>query len=785
MGKEKFIQLLYEESQVEEAAKIVDFFVGGKIASLLKQEYGVILFRAEIDICSDSVIVYISDAAVENAEWQKNVRSIIKNVRIIPVGATENADYSDPNIIPPIIEEINFIRLDEHVRENILDSLIIEPDFYEIKNRLEAQTEIWEMSGRAENYLIDNLHYIKQSQSLMYKKRENETEDIFIMQIEKIIEYLSHSFAYAKRLEGAKRRRKINTMVEVIIAVAFIVLFIIVLPIFHRASYARIVMNVDTQAAFAPITAVKLTEGLTNPFVSEQIKGVLGYEIRKCLDKNWSYSALGPQYKWAMNDATIADDTKYIWAANGNGSLTKNDRISGEISISEQVSDNPMAAIAITKQEEFFAAIDSNGYIFTKTRTGNWNKSEQHIDIPFSREENILISENGKLLTVYDKSEIYIILNDSKISLVQHYKYDDVKAVKIIENEIILAAVRENNQFKLIEISGSQIVNENIIPRLPDCICNAAILGDNVIFADQNGQICIWNRNNPINITSAGIVLNTPICLAFINDSVIAYCDREVGTHLYNIESMIDLGSCLQPLVSCERISVSNNQLLGMYLGLVCTEDISRYLPLSTIPTNKVTTSFYSQSDENKDGLIQAISITNKYLVAVKYSKNDRQEIILIDGGNHLFTGIAQNDTSLISDYSSGYNYLPLGTVSFTGKPTVVGILDDGESFFIGASDGSFYELIFTKTGGYLIASTCQVPSHCAIAGVLQTDDCYYLLDGNGAYWYARIGYKVKSNSELISAVKNKLKYAITDDIYKQVSKDTIEELNVVVWPTN
>ena len=138
------ILILFDQTQAEDAKIVAEWLEKSGYAMTLENKECTVLMYALSQIATDSALVFVSDEAVNNPIWQKTVRQIGDNVRLIPIGATENADYSNPEVVPPRVESINYIREDEFMLENILDSLMTEPEFYAIKSSLQSQAEQYE-----------------------------------------------------------------------------------------------------------------------------------------------------------------------------------------------------------------------------------------------------------------------------------------------------------------------------------------------------------------------------------------------------------------------------------------------------------------------------------------------------------------------------------------------------------------------------------------------------------------------------------------------------------------
>ena len=230
------IALIYDPSQSDVAQQIMDWLQRDRRAELLSKGDGRADFRASINIASKAAIVLISDDAVENPGWQKAVREIDEASRIIPVGETANADYSDPNVIPKRVEEINFIRIDDHLLENVLDSLVTNPDFYALKNNLMSMTSAWEMTGESDDFLIASFVRARRGLAQIRKKASGETDPYFIDQLERIVAFLRRSAKRSILNKLSAIWRNLKWAAAIVAAAVIVALLVILVPYLRRAN---------------------------------------------------------------------------------------------------------------------------------------------------------------------------------------------------------------------------------------------------------------------------------------------------------------------------------------------------------------------------------------------------------------------------------------------------------------------------------------------------------------------------------------------------------------------
>lgn len=775
------IHLIFDDSRREAAWRVTRWLTGEGRARVLEEEEGSLRFVANFPIAGDSAIVLISDEAVENPAWQRAVRAIGADVRVIPAGATENADYSDPDVIPPRIEEVHFIRIDEHLLDNLLDSLTTDPGFYTLKNRMMSLAQAWEASGRSDSFLLADAGQAGKSLALMQKKLENETDPYLIAQLEDIIEFLQHSRVYARQLLAGAVWRNAKRGAAALAAVAIVVLFLVVMPFLRRASYSSALVTAGLRADIAPVAAVRLVEGLTNPFVPGDAKREYFQDLVGYLDMNWPDSPLGAGYKWWLNDAAMTSDTGSVWTATGGGDLVRWDRASGGIVAEEAVSASPLAALAVTGGEEYFAAIDSEGYVFLKEGGGAWGRSEAPIDMPATRDLGMLLAPGGEAVAVHNSRDIFLLSGGATPRPEHHYSYDRVLSVQL-EGGGALAAVVEGGRLKCLELAGGQVAREYPIPAEAHGTCPAVLREGRLLFAGPAGQLLLWDRQRPDRAEPLGLVLSQPLSLAWVDGATLAYHDRNTGTHLYDFEHQIDLGPCLTVLPALDRLQAHEGRLIAQANGMVYTEDVTSLLPRESVDEGAVLLSFEGQSDTGLDGALEEIAIVNEYIIRLTLAGDGGPQTVVVDGANRYFVGEAQRDEGLLAGIPEGYSYPSVSPVRFTGRPTVVGILDDGDCAVIGASDGSFFELR-AAGDGLLVCSQRQIPSHSAVAAVLQAGDRYYLLDAEGLYWEARLGYRMETDADIIAAVRDKLNHAFDDELFSLVSPQVADALELERLP--
>lgn len=778
------IYLIYTNQQMADAEEILYYLTEEKKLTVKSNQKNYNILQSDNRIAQDSAIILVSDSAVEDEEWQAQVARISEDVRIIPVSSTRNADYTNPEQIPSKIKEINYISMDGKHLENIWDSLITEKEFYMIKSMLLLNKSVWIFSKKSEDFLLTDSKTIKQYLLLFQEKLQMESNSYFYQELFEITDYLTTSMKYSRRLLKRKIINYIKRINTVIVVIACFVLFRELLDLRNRLTHTNIVISVGASAEVAPISSIKLVDGITNPYISDEKRYELYQTLSEHLNLNWHNSVVGGNYKWPLNDAQIASDERYVWSANGNGTIAKWDTYTGKIVEKTNVSAKPLSSIAVSEHEKLFVAIDCDGYIFKKANDGSWEKSPRPYEIPFYSETDVSCNEEKNWAAVADtRGTLRWFDFQSGIDLIWEAQFDKIFCTELTSAGLE-AAVGRNGALYDIYIRADGTVDEIGIPIDIDSSCSMDIRNGVIVMADSKFQIVTWSRAEPEIKHPAGIVLSRPLCLCFLNDQVIIYYDRNTGTHLYDLKRRLDLGSILESAAIVSSLSASQNTVMAYTFATTqyLTENIQALLPLDQLNSNDVY-AVYTEKAMSSDGRIQHASIEHEYMIHVDLRLKERDITVMIDSANRFYIGEAQRDQSLVQTDDLELIYYVDKPVNFVGKPTVIGIAHDGEVLLVGGSDGSFYELIFSETGRILRGAKLQIPSHASITAIYQTAKHYYLEDSTGTFWSTRIGYDSLTPEGAVAAVKEKLHCAATEGIRKSVSKETLKILDVAILP--
>ena len=88
--------MIYTNQQRADAEEILRFLTEEKKLTVSYDHTNCSVVQSDRRIVQDSAIILVSNAAVEDEEWQARVAWLSEEIRIIPVSGTRNADYTNP-----------------------------------------------------------------------------------------------------------------------------------------------------------------------------------------------------------------------------------------------------------------------------------------------------------------------------------------------------------------------------------------------------------------------------------------------------------------------------------------------------------------------------------------------------------------------------------------------------------------------------------------------------------------------------------------------------------------
>ena len=774
------IWLIYSETEKPYAQQLTAFFSEHGQQLPEDQEKGLIRFLVSGSIAADSAVVLLSDAATADPAWQQAVRSIPAGFRIIPVGGTVQIDYSDETILPRRIQEINYIHLDEAFLEHVQESLSTPPEFYDLKNEVTLMMNQWKASGNADSFLMSSYRKAKQFHKAFQNACAMEKSPAILEGYREIMDYLKRSMRHAAQSAFMDALQSVRNILVALAGIALVVLFLTIRSYLKRAQYAQILLSVDTASEDFVTTAVRLTEGISNPFVPKTSQGRYYGYLSELLEKNWPNSPLGlGQYKWALNDAAVSQDPRYLLTANGKGQAVLWDAWTGEIVRRDPVSSSPLAALDLSTDGRGIA-LDSQGAVFLSTDGRKWTPAGVTCPIEWTDAVRLELSDDGNHLLIHDATQLFCYtLKDGRVSEQFRNSFDRIACCGISTDGNFLCIASKDSTWAAWKADAEGNLSRYALSASPNAQCQADFTAGRAVYADPDGRIWLWDSRQPETVTNTGLLLSQPICLTLSDDSWLVYHDRNAGTQLYDLKRNAVLCDCLPYAYAVRRLDLEGTLLMGYSSSMIYSEDVAPVLPLRDIPS-PVLTSFRDSSDAHSGHVVRSIAIDHEAILRILLSIGNEETAVVMDPASRYFIGPAQQDSTLMDQFPEDYGYYSGVNVHFTGRPTVVGILPDVETIVIGAYDGSFYEVTFTESGSAFVSSHTKTPAHSPITAIHRTSSCYVLEDAQGNLWYKRLGYPlVLSNTQWVHEVKEKMHMCVSDELLNLISPETARALEL------
>jgi len=766
MPAKKTIYLICSEAQNDQGNRIHEWLIGSGVASYIEEPdtKAVKTYVSIIDIPSDCAIVFISDCATLDPAWQQAVREVSEGTRMIPIGGTENANYDDPNIVPVRVSEINYIRVDEHLEVNLRDALTIAPDFYSLKNRLLMSAELWKLSHWADEQLLPKLSEVRHNAKTVYAHLAHESDDCLISQLHTILEFL-----YASRTAWWKRFGKavlVNAKraISIFIAVAVVYTIITFLPIIRRSALGGVSLEFEARPEMTELTALRILESDFNPFSPESMNRTNFSMLMDLLDRPWQHSRLSYTYKWVLNDAKLSGDTSAVWTADGGGSVIKWDRISSQVIERFRVTESPLFFFDISEDETMIAAVGYERIIyFTRDNGATWISGNLNLEgtrFAGFHDYRLTLSEDGEYIATHNNREI-IIFETQAVTELNRMVFDRIHGVSRYGAAGFAAVVRDEGAFYYLTIREGVIDSKLPMQVTITDLSPIAISYGRVAFVDENNQIAIWDVESEDAVIQTGIFLRIPMALTFVNEYTIAYNDRHVGTRLIDFILGIELGVVLPSTPTLEALIAAENQLVARGRYGVTSQDVTELLPLRSIEGINIVNKFTPPGYLDEDGALRGVR------------------------GDGIVRGVGFADDNIVVAIWDNVDGIVDGyrLAQIHGTPTIVGILDYGDSIFVGTSNGVFYERAYVQDGTSFLLSMRRIPTRSAIVAVYQTENEYYLLDEIGLYWFSRLGYRIRYRDDMYDAVRDRLRVAFSDDLFDAVSREVVELVGVSFIP--
>lgn len=730
----------------------------------------------------ETAVILVSDEATRDEQWQKAVRSLGENVRLIPAGQTINVDYSDPDVIPPRVEELNFIRIDDALHDNIWESISIDTDFYNARNNVLVNMDAWLTSKKSDAFLMAGFRESRKNLRIVQDKLRSETDEASRAQLEDMESYLVASKKRAKRtlLKTIRHRAFVVLLVGFLIWLALSANTI--LGYLRSASDEMALIGVERTESNAFGNVVRLLDGVTNPMVDYTTSSYLYEEAMRYLDMNWCSAPIGYNYKHKLTSIQLIDD-RYVQTSTDHGHQLVWDTWTGRITEDYELTDSGIRALYVDPENPITIVVTGDNRVLFGI--GDTWLSSDYV-YPFE-DGAIHIESNADRVLVYDSANVFSYERTDGSIRPATYRRSDT--MPFDEYEIQAAVITETGYSVTFEANGELYVIDTIsgkesgwtmgIEPMPDCA--SAVRNGMVVFADKDGNVILFDANNDEQ-RAIGLRLPDPQCFCFVNDSTIAYHDGEFGTRLYDFRQRIDLGSAFSGIEGVDLLESNGTTLMCHYGNLYICQPIESMLPVREIDMDKVV-ACYDQTSAASDNQIHSIEITDDGIILMFLDDETRSYELALDGGHYTKVGTAISDPIVLSEEATRFIAEPF---THAGHATVVGLIDSGYGFVVGADDGSFQEIVLRTSGAYITLGSFQAPSHAAITAIYETKDCYYVLDAAGNYWRARLSWPAtEGGSLLVDQLNDKLAKSgfVTQELYDSISEQTRQDLQMRVMP--
>ena len=742
------VYFLYAPADAAAAREAIRALTESGRLTLLRDGEGSALLTAGSAVPRDAAVVFVSDAAVRDEVWQRRVRGLAGDVRRIPVGGTQDADYSDPQVIPPELERINFIPSDGRYADSVWESLTTDESFFELRSRLLSSMQAWELSNRSEAFLLDSLSEIRRSLRAVQEKRAAETDAYFAAGLDRLADYLKRSRRYARR--ERIRRLWAGTRLAAMIAAAILMigLYLAVSPYLTRVKTASILLLSDSGDVLAPVSAVKLTDGIYNPLVPDEIKPALYSDLVGYLDQNWPNTAISPYYRWALNDAVLSPGEESLLTADGKGHAILWELCSGAVLRDDAVSEEPLSAIDLSEDGSLAVCADAAGFLYAQRGGGDWVRSAEPFDIPFFSSVRLRCTGDRAAVRVPEGLLLFSVSASGETALISSFPFDSVLCFAFSGDELEAAVVLDGALYAAsVDADGSLSLTP--VPLTPYSAFTPAVRDGVFLLADESGALWVFSARDE-SLAPSGIASQSPIAAAFLGGGAVAVHDRNLGTRLFDLTIGVELGEALASAPALDELSARGSTVLGKGSYLYHSEDVSSLLPASA------------------DGIVRSHTGRNG-------TSGGTVREVSIDGGGRVTLRLA------LADGVTETEIAPEG--GFGGTPCTAAVTADGTTAAIGTENGCFLELTFTGEGSWTVTARRTLPTRTPVAAIHETADGYLLEDAGGFLWKARSGRGAVTYPGLVAAVREKLCSGFSDDIRTVVSDELLEQLEVDWMP--
>lgn len=778
------IEFIYSDGLKDVADKAVKRALSYDNSKAVVSEEGYVVVEAGKNIPCDSTVIFLTEDIESDAKWNAHVESLSDDKKIILVSriVTEGVKLSE--LIPEKIRKINTIKLDDgnDKLDELWDVLSSDKDYYSVISALYSMVEGWIVSGRSEIKLLHNIPLVIRYKKYLKKYSANEKRPYFKQRLEEINEYLKLSLS-----EEIFHLFKRSVHSLPVIALLLFVSVFIIAQVYGVPKYMRITRNAaaicgdEFTTLHSPVQVLKTVEVIRNPMINASLKEEAFQKYNSLMCDNWPNTVIGGEYKYAQNDVRVCSDERYIYTASGNGCCLKWDTYTGKIVKKDNISKYPLYVIDVLNDEQNIIAVDEAGSVFYLS-DGQWISSEG-ITAEYGYAVSVSLAEGRASILTNDNTVVMLDIRDGRISVVNAFRFNDVYGIKQNPDHALMA-VSDNGEDKIITVGSDGSITDSFAAGFElDKTCNVDFKEDEVLLVSSSGNTYIFDARDG-SAQMLPVVIEQPIRINFINGTAIYYCDRNKGNCIFDYAHGIALGSILPEAGFVTYSACGGNTVVCFSSGYIFSENIIDLLPVENIDTGSVIQSF-EDTEGKSGGYIRQAQITDeKYIFADITGDSGQTFTYFVDGGHYyIYTAPGQRTESARAD---GFDYLfsQPSAVVFTGAPTVVGVLENGDTMVIGASDGTFCEMVCT--GDNIVSVTrFQVPSRSPVRRVYLTDnDCFYIEDSDGLFWKARYGSAAVSSYEgMFNEIRNKLHYGMYDDIRNSVTDYVLKSVGVEYVP--
>lgn len=773
------IQIIFTENDSGAALDILSF---------LKEKLG------NTHVAQDAAVIIVSDEATADPEWQKEVRSLNPAVRLIPAGAIVNADYSDEKVIPKKIEELNFIRIDEDLHDNLYESLTIDADFYDIRNTVLVNRNSWVISDHSDSFLMPDYGMVKKCLRKVKEKAASETDEGFRQQLEEMQSYLETSRVYSRKIFMQTLRQRLSLGALAVVFGLMVYFGVTIISNLQRAARESALLGRDPSQAEIAENFVLLCDGINNSYIDGYTRGALYNEMTSYLDKPWPTTPTGLNYKYRLYDPHLLEkNEQYLMVMTENRTNLMFDTYTGKIEAVLGKANTDLKAYYVDSLNRcIFIVRNDNHILFGDPDTNQYLTHE--VEYPFTGNTDIRIRTTEGYATIFDDKCEFVFETGGNYRPVSYlipevFRTDDytIHDIRMFENEGTMAIEIEGEMNFLItsyESGEMPGFNSGIKPKEG---VTASVYRNTMAFADEYGNIIILDREKQ-EVRNAGLKLPDVRFITLMSDDVLVYNDAVTGTHLYDFRNGTDLGEVLSGFRDLEYLGAGKYFVFCYADGAYHSQQVNRMMPQSEIDETAVLRRF-SGTEPADEGYLYNVRYGDDHYVHydmdVYETKDPVRTSYILDGSGMVFAGSAISDPSAtVPEGTKSFFKEPL---TYTGEVTVIGLIDNGFGMVIGTSDGHFREFTFDYDGSWLEDASLVLPNHAAVTEILECEDRYWIKDAEGNYWYSRKNYPVHGENPglALDLMNDKLKIHgyFPQELLDSIDPQTVKDMGLQVLP--